>query len=178
MDGSVDPAPLYNAVKDGNTNFTAAPASGGGGGTGGDAATAAVTAAIGATAFGQIEWPSMAEQAESTLLGGEKSLMNDKPLLPFVQQLCNASLRHFQSLPDGRFYAFFPDYFGEFKAWVDSRVDDLLVLTDRAYAASINRREAHRVAMRTAQAGPSPHAVADLTRTEPRPRFDPNSVLS
>jgi hypothetical protein len=66
----------------------------------------------------------------------------------------------------------------EFKAWVDSRVDDLLVLTDRAYAASINRREAHRVAMRTAQAGPSPHAVADLTRTEPRPRFDPNSVLS
>ena len=129
MDGSVDPAPLYNAVKDGNTNFTAAPASGGGGGTGGDAATAAVTAAIGATAFGQIEWPSMAEQAESTLLGGEKSLMNDKPVLPFVQQLCNASLRHFQSLPDGRFYAFFPDYFGEFKAhppyW---EIDDIEIL--------------------------------------------------
>jgi murein DD-endopeptidase MepM/ murein hydrolase activator NlpD len=85
--------------------------------------------ALGAMFFGQIEWPSMLEQSEAALLGGEKSLLNDKPLLPFIQQLCNASLRHFQSLPDGRFYAFFPDYFGEFNAhppyW---EIDDIEVL--------------------------------------------------
>lgn len=39
--------------------------------------------------------------------------MNDIPVMPFVQQLCETSLRQFQSLPDGQFYAFYPDYFGE-----------------------------------------------------------------
>lgn len=49
---------------------------------------------------------------ESEALTGERSLMNDKPLLPFIQQLCSASLRRFQSMPNGNFFAFYPDYFG------------------------------------------------------------------
>jgi len=59
-----------------------------------------------------IDLPGIMEMAESLALRGEKSLMNDQPLLPFVQQLCKASLRSFQSLPNGGFFAFYPDYFG------------------------------------------------------------------
>jgi hypothetical protein len=63
--------------------------------------------------FAALDLPSAFDAVEASMLTGEKSLLNDKPLLPFIQQLCSASLRHFQSLPDGRFYGFYPDYFGE-----------------------------------------------------------------
>lgn len=59
--------------------------------------------------------PGALNSAESRFLGNERSLMNDQPLLPFIQQLSQASFRHFQSMPDGKFYAFYPDYFGEMK---------------------------------------------------------------
>lgn len=59
-----------------------------------------------------LEFPSLAEQAEAILLTGKRSLLNDKPLLPFIQELTNASLRNFMSLPNGDFFAFYPDYFG------------------------------------------------------------------
>lgn len=57
--------------------------------------------------------PTALDTAEAMGLSGERSLLNDKPLLPFIQQLCEASLRSFQSLPDGSLFAFYPDYFGE-----------------------------------------------------------------
>jgi murein DD-endopeptidase MepM/ murein hydrolase activator NlpD len=79
--------------------------------------------------FAALDLPGALDVTEAVMLGGEKSLMNDKPLLPFIQQLCSASLRHFQSLPDGRFYAFYPDYFGEMEHhppyW---EIDDIEVL--------------------------------------------------
>lgn len=59
-----------------------------------------------------IEFPSLQVSAESMALKGERSLLNDQQLLPFVEQLCTASLRNFQSMPNGNFFAFFPDYFG------------------------------------------------------------------
>lgn len=59
-----------------------------------------------------LELPGIFDQARSEMLVGNKSLMNDSPLLPFVEQLCHASLRAFQSMPNGNFFAFFPDYFG------------------------------------------------------------------
>jgi hypothetical protein len=50
-------------------------------------------------------------------------------LLPFVQQLCEAGLREFQSLPDGKFFAFYPDYFGEmFHRKPYWEIDDIEVL--------------------------------------------------
>jgi hypothetical protein len=67
----------------------------------------------GAALFASLDIGGMFDAVAASMLSGEKSLMNDKPLLPFVQQMCQASLRHFQSLPDGKFYAFYPDYFGE-----------------------------------------------------------------
>lgn len=83
-----------------------------------------------ATSFAaQLELPGLLESAEALALTGEKSLLNDKPLLPFVQQLTEASFRSFQSLPNGDFYGFYPDYFGEFyhhaPYWM---IDDLEVL--------------------------------------------------
>lgn len=53
-----------------------------------------------------------ADTIESRWLTGEKALMNDVSCLDGVKQLCAASLRTFRSLPDGRFLAFYPDYFG------------------------------------------------------------------
>lgn len=79
--------------------------------------------------FAALDLPSAFDAVEANMLTGEKSLLNDKPLLPFIQQLCSASLRHFQSLPDGRFYAFYPDYFGELNQhppyW---KIDDVEIL--------------------------------------------------
>ncbi len=60
---------------------------------------------------------------------GAKSVYNDEPLLPFIQQLAQASMRHFQSLPDGSFFSFFPDYFGTYNHrdpyWL---IDDIEIL--------------------------------------------------
>lgn len=61
-----------------------------------------------------ISLPGAEERAEATIFGGQKALMNSQKLMNFVQQVCQASLRSFQSLPNGDFYAFYPDYFGEF----------------------------------------------------------------
>lgn len=61
-----------------------------------------------------ISLPGSIERAEAQIFGGQKALMNSQQLMNFVQQVCQASLRSFQSLPNGDFYAFYPDYFGEF----------------------------------------------------------------
>lgn len=52
------------------------------------------------------------ETVEAVSLTGRRSLLNDKPLLAFVEQIAAASLRSFMSMPNGNFYAFYPDYFG------------------------------------------------------------------
>ncbi|MEM3008432.1 MAG: hypothetical protein QXY15_10325 [Candidatus Nitrosotenuis sp.] len=49
---------------------------------------------------------------QAMFLTGERALMNDISCLEGVKQLTQASLRTFRSLPDGRFMAFYPDYFG------------------------------------------------------------------
>lgn len=43
---------------------------------------------------------------------GPRALMNDQPLLPFIKNLVNSSLRSFCSAPNGDFMAWFPDYYG------------------------------------------------------------------
>lgn len=52
---------------------------------------------------------------ESELLTGDRALMNDISCLDAVKQFCASSLRTFRSLPDGRFLAFYPDYFGAYR---------------------------------------------------------------
>lgn len=50
----------------------------------------------------------------SLFLRGEKSLMNDVPVMQGIDQLCKGSMRHYMSLPNGMFCAFYPDHFGLF----------------------------------------------------------------
>lgn len=101
----IDPAPWL----DGATTGAGTP-----GGNPGSTATAADLGALAkSTAFSTfLNFPGIMNNEVSLALKGERSLMNDEKLFPFVQQLCEASLRSFQSLPNGAFFAFFPDYFG------------------------------------------------------------------
>ena len=118
---------------------TVTPTSGGssgasGGGGGGVDARSMQTVST-AAAFGLVlEGPSIEDRFLSQNLSGQKSYMNDKPLIEFIDQLCTASMRHYQSLPDGRFYAFFPDYFGGFNHrapyW---EIDDIEIIDMTVY---------------------------------------------
>ena len=85
---------------------------GGGGGGGGNVGAGGENIAKAAAFATFFQLTTVQEMALSRTLDGEKSLMNDKPLFPFIQQLTEASLRNFQSMPNGNFYAFYPDYFG------------------------------------------------------------------
>lgn len=84
-----------------------------GGGEGSEAGNA-MTAARAASFLSQIQYPTAEEMAKAMILGGQRSLMNAVPVMNMVQQVCESSLRSFMSLPNGDFYAFYPDYFGEF----------------------------------------------------------------
>jgi hypothetical protein len=85
---------------------------GGGGNVSGANQTGDTGQAAAFAAF--FDLPGVMNYAATSLLTGDKSIYNDEPLLPFIQQLAKASLRHFQSLPNGTFYAFFPDQFGSY----------------------------------------------------------------
>lgn len=110
LNGKPEPI-LDGELPDGGTvGDSGGDAAGGGGGMGGRTSPPASAFAA------YFNFPQAANIAEATQLtdkdGQQKSLMNDEPLLPFIQQLCQASMRNFQSLPNGNFFAFFPDYFG------------------------------------------------------------------
>jgi hypothetical protein len=85
----------------------------GGEGTAGGGASANAESLAKSAAFATFfNLASVMDVVESQALKGERSLMNDEPLMPFVQQLTEASMRNFQSMPNGNFFAFYPDYFG------------------------------------------------------------------
>lgn len=91
-----------------------------------------------------LQLPGLLNSAESIWMRGAKSIYNDEPLLPFIEQLCKASLRQFQSLPDGSFFAFFPDYFGayghRYPYWnIDNTeiIDGKIDLTDESLATHV-----------------------------------------
>ena len=44
--------------------------------------------------------------------GGHKDFIDSQPLIQMIQAVCGASLRNFQSAPNGDFIAYYPDYFG------------------------------------------------------------------
>jgi hypothetical protein len=45
-------------------------------------------------------------------LTGPRSLMADSPVLPYIKNLVNSTMREFSSAPNGDFIAWFPDYYG------------------------------------------------------------------
>jgi hypothetical protein len=113
LDGAADPAKFVDyaqGVADAAGNPTSAT------GTNNDSSSAGGTdvgSIAKAAAFSTFfTMPGIFNTFESQNLTGQRSLMNDQPLMPFIQQLCGACLRHFMSTPTGDFFAFYPDYFG------------------------------------------------------------------
>ena len=88
---------------------TASPTNSGGTST---KSTGEALAAFSANSAFAAQFAFPANQVESLFLTGNRALMNDVSCLDGVKQFCQASLRTFRSLPDGRFCAFYPDYFG------------------------------------------------------------------
>jgi len=58
------------------------------------------------------DWFGQPPQGESQLLTGIRGLLNDQPLLPFINTVLNSSMRSWCSAPNGDFISWFPDYFG------------------------------------------------------------------
>jgi hypothetical protein len=118
LDGTADPEPIYNRLKNGKQ------ATGADGGVTDDGSADGVAAnldqimtATKAAAFGmELQFPGIEERNEAFALQGQKSLLNDRPLFDFIQQLTGACMRDFMSLPNGDFYAFYPNYFGTFES--------------------------------------------------------------
>lgn len=49
----------------------------------------------------------------SEMLQGERALANDEPVSNMITKVVQASLRSYSSTPDGRFVAWYPDYWGK-----------------------------------------------------------------
>ena len=94
------------------------------GGTGFDIGSVAKAAAF-STFFSM---PGIFDTLESNSLTGQRSLMNDQPLMPFIEQLCMACLRQFMSTPSGDFFAFYPDYFGGLGKTAYWLIDDIEII--------------------------------------------------
>ncbi len=111
-DGTADPTPAYDYLRTGKATPGASGVSGDPlhAGVSSTADIEAISKAAAISSF--LNLPGLLNRAESLALEGERSLMNDEPLMPFIEQLCQASLRNFQSMPNGNFFAFVPDYFG------------------------------------------------------------------
>jgi cell wall-associated NlpC family hydrolase len=65
--------------------------------------------------FGSLPWNNLAHtqgDGLSNVLTGIRAISNDTPILPYIQNLLNATMRQFCSAPNGDFIAWFPDYYG------------------------------------------------------------------
>ena len=68
--------------------------------------------------FGDISWvPVMPDSTDpnyitAQALVGIRALLNDQPLLPYLKNLFNSTMRSFCSAPNGDLIAWFPDYYG------------------------------------------------------------------
>jgi NlpC/P60 family len=71
------------------------------------------------------EWFGQAPTSEGALLTGVRGLLNDQPLLPFINTVMNCSMRSWCSAPNGDFIAWFPDYFGAYGQAASIRVRDV-----------------------------------------------------
>lgn len=71
-------------------------------------------------------FPLVSDAAEAVNFTGKRALQNDVPLMDWVKFMCTASGRRFQSLPNGDFMAFYPDYFNwskEAPYWIISDIE-------------------------------------------------------
>jgi cell wall-associated NlpC family hydrolase len=79
---------------------------------GSTADAAGTAAATGASLLTEWDWFGQGPDPISMILTGVRSLMNDQPILPFIDMLVKTSMRSWCSAPNGDFIAWFPDFFG------------------------------------------------------------------
>jgi len=86
---------------------------GGAPGTPGAPGTSAFQNKLAKNLFGYLFNPSDKYQGGvSQMFTGERSSLNDEPLMDTVNAVCRARMCKFQSAPTGEFLAYYPDYFG------------------------------------------------------------------
>jgi cell wall-associated NlpC family hydrolase len=73
----------------------------------------------------QWQWMEASPDPESLALFGYRALMNDVPLLPMIETMCQASMRSFCSAPNGDFIAWFPDYFNVYGCLGEVNISDI-----------------------------------------------------
>jgi hypothetical protein len=122
-------SPAYQNGASSSTSATGTNDSGSGTGTDAPAGTDVGTIAKAAAFSTFFAMPGIFDRVEAMHLEGQKSLLNDQPLLPFVEQLTNACLRHFMSTPSGDFFAFYPDYFGGLGKTAYWLIDDIEIIS-------------------------------------------------
>ena len=71
---------------------------------------------------------STTDNTLSNLLKDDFGPANDESLLTSISQICSASMRSFQSGPNGDFIAFFPDYFGINKTQAVWDIEDVEII--------------------------------------------------
>lgn len=82
-------------------------------GAGGSASGVTFENRLGKSLFDYIFDPTNLDQSGiSNMFEGERAPVNDEPLIKVVRSVCEASMRSFQSTPDGGIAAFYPDYWG------------------------------------------------------------------
>jgi hypothetical protein len=77
---------------------------------------------------GALYFPSVFAAGEAQNLKGQRGMLNDQPLFDAIANVAQASLRDFMSLPNGKFYAFYPDYFGSLGKHAYWQVADIEVI--------------------------------------------------
>jgi hypothetical protein len=118
--------PGYNGK---DTTTTTGSGSGGGGSGSGSGSGSGFGAGLGVsndTSFLHFwEYFGQAPTPTSEVLQGIRGLLNDQPLLPFINIMLNASMRSWCSAPNGDFIAWFPDYFGGYNQAGILKVEDI-----------------------------------------------------
>lgn len=74
----------------------------------------------------------------SPVLIGERSWINDVPVLSVIKEICAASMRDFMSAPNGDFIAFVPDRLGRYDNFPTLQVRDIEVVDFKAIASDGN----------------------------------------
>ncbi len=113
QNGGMDPGAVFTPGVTGSTAGTGLPPGTGTGATsGGGGGSTTGSEPIARNLFSYIFRPTNYAMAFADYLTGEESYIDAQPLIQMVRALCTASLRSFQSAPNGDFMAYYPDYFG------------------------------------------------------------------
>lgn len=112
QNGGPDPTSSFNPVSSGAGTGGVAPSAleqqAGALGTGSSGSSEPIARNL----FSYMFSPEQFAQDLSKMWPGEKAFIDGQPLIQIVRAVCNASLRQFQSAPNGDFMAYYPDWWG------------------------------------------------------------------